>query len=158
VLEPVRDTASVRIVVTPPPPPCTQEQLRITAGRGGVGLGHYYAPIVFRNISVVACSLRGFPGVQFVAPEGHAMATHPVHETTIVIKTVALPPGKAASAMLSGSDFGPNGGASPCPGVSGVRIIAPGLTTQVFVPADVDDCGGGDIFVSPMQPGPRPQP
>lgn len=158
VLEPVQDTAAVRVVVSSPPPPCTQQQLRITAGRSGVGLGSYYAPVVFHNISTEPCSLRGFPGVQFVAPDGHAVATHPVHETTIATRTVVLQPGRAASAMLSGSDFGPNGGATPCPDVSGVRVIAPGLTTQVFVPAGVDNCNEGDLFVSTVQPGARPQP
>jgi hypothetical protein len=158
VLEPVHDTAAARIVVITAPQPCTQLQLSITAGRNGAGLGHYYAPVVFRNVSTQPCSLRGFPGVEYVAPDGRAKATVAVHETTIPIKTVVVRPGKTAAAMLSGSDFGPNGGAVPCPAVNGVRVIAPGLTEQVFVPAPVDDCDNGRIFVSTVQPGPRPQP
>jgi hypothetical protein len=158
VLEPVHDTASGRIVVSAPAPPCTQQQLRITAGRQGAGLGHFYSPVIFRNISTTTCSLRGYPGVEYVAPDGTAIPTQPDHETTIPVRTVVVRPGKAASAMLSGVDFGPNGGATPCPDVSGVRVIARGLTTQVFVPAGVDDCYDGSIFVSAVQPGPRPSP
>lgn len=158
VLEPVQDTAGTRIVVSAAAPSCRQDQLRISAGRAGAGLGSFYAPVVFRNVSATPCSLRGFPGLEYVAPDGRALSTHPSHESTIPVRTVVLRPGKAASVMLSGGDFGPNGGATPCPEVSGVRIIAPGLTTQVFVPAGVDNCYDGDIFVSAVQPGRRPSP
>ena len=135
-----------------------QAQLRITAGRQGAGLGHFYSPVVFRNISTTSCSLRGYPGVEYVAPDGAAMPTRPEHDTAVPVRTVAIKPGNTASAMLSGGDFGPNGGATPCPDVAGVRIIAPGLTSQVFVPGITDNCNDGNIFVSTVQRGSRPQP
>jgi len=86
------------------------------------------------------------------------MPTRPSHNTSIPVRTVVVKPGKTASAMLSGGDFGPNGGATPCPETAGVRIIAPGLTTQIFVPHITDYCNDGDIFVSTVQRGSRPQP
>lgn len=106
----------------------------------------------------MTCSLRGFPGVEYVAPNGRRMPTRPVRETAVPARTVVLRPGRTASAMLSGSDFGPNGGAVPCPATAGVRVIAPGLVSQVFVQAGVDYCDGGRIFVSAVQPGLRPEP
>jgi len=148
--------SSVRILAAPPS--CTQAQLRIAAGRQGAGLGSFYAPVIFRNVSTVACSLRGYPGVEFVAADGAAIPTTPSHGTAIPVRTVVLKPGRTASAMLSGADFGPNGGATPCPETAGVRIIAPGLTTQVFVPGIGLNCYDGHIFVSTVQPGSRPQP
>ena len=86
------------------------------------------------------------------------MPTRPSHDTAIPVRTVVLPPGKTASGMLSGGDFGPNGGATPCPETAGVRIIAPGLTTQVFLPDITLNCNDGNIFVTTVQRGSRPQP
>lgn len=148
--------SSVKLLAAPPP--CTQAQLRITGGRQGAGLGSFYAPILFRNVSTTACSLRGYPGVEYVAADGTAMPTRPSQDTAIPVRTVVLPPGKTASAMLSGGDFGPNGGATPCPETAGVRIIAPGLTTQVFLPDITLNCNDGNIFVTTVQRGSRPQP
>ena len=158
VLEPVTSMGRRTVRVLAAPAPCTQPQLRITASQGGVGLGSFYQPVVFRNISRTACSLRGFPGVEYAAPDGSAIATSASHRTDIAFRTVALLPGRAASASLSGSDSGPNGGATPCPEVSGVRVIAPGLSTQVLVRGVIYDCNGGHISVTPVQPGARPQP
>lgn len=82
----------------------------------------------------MTCSLRGFPGVESPGRGGYV------------------------APMLPGSDFGPNGGAVPCPATAGVRVVAPGLVSQVFVQAGVDYCDGGRIFVSAVQPGLRPEP
>ncbi|MBV9293411.1 MAG: DUF4232 domain-containing protein, partial [Frankiales bacterium] len=156
---PVGDSAnvshSVRIVA--PPPPCRQSQLSIKAGRTGVGLGSYYDRILFTNVSSTTCSLFGYPGVQFESSSGQPLPTTPTHGSSYPVETVVLRPGGVASDVLSGADSGPNGGATACTRINGVRIIAPGLTTQVLVHAAMD-CNHGTIRVTAVVSGPNASP
>ena len=52
------------LVPTPPPPAypaCRASQIRASAGRGGVGLGHVLSVVVLTNVSGSSCSLSGYP-------------------------------------------------------------------------------------------------
>ena len=154
-----RDDSGPTIEVTAAPPPCKQQQLDFTAGRNGAAGGSYYDRVLLTNVSGHACSLRGYPGVQFVDAAGNPMPTQPEHATTRPYETVGLPAhGGVASFLLVGSDAGPNGGAQPCPATKGVLIIAPNLAEQVLVPGVGMNCTDGSIIVYPVVAGTHPQP
>lgn len=144
------------IHITPAPPQCQQQQLTVGPGRPGVAAGSYYDTILFTNVSGSACSLRGYPGVQFVDPGGRPLPTHPQRDTLHDVETVALAAhGGVASFLVSGADFAPPAGASPCPQTGGLLVIAPNLTTQVLVHAGAD-CEHGRIRVYPVVAGRHP--
>src|SRR5437870_8184814 len=73
-------TAPSTTTTTPPPttrpgpPTCTTTGLAINAGEGGVGLGHWSFPILFRNTSPAKCRLTGYPGVAGLDATGQQVA------------------------------------------------------------------------------------
>lgn len=149
-------TGTVDVVAAPPY--CRQDQLGVSAGKAGAGAGSYYDTIVFTNTSAAACSLRGYPGVEFVDESGRPLPTHPQRDDLQPVETVALSArGGTASFLVSGSDFAPPAGAAPCPRTGGLLVIAPNLRTQVRVQAGAD-CDKGSIRVYPVVAGTRPNP
>ena len=118
--------------VTAPVPPCRDGQVSASGGeRAGAG-GSYYDDIIFRNTSSTSCSLFGFPGVILTDGRGRAVKTD-LQRGPQVGHLVVLLPGGAAAAKISGADFGPNGGATPCKPSAGVLVIAPGQHLQTLV-------------------------
>lgn len=140
--------------VTAAPPACEQQQLDITGARSGAAGMSYYDRVLLTNVSGRTCSLRGYPGIEFVDEAGHPLPTRPEHVTTRPYETVVLDArGGVASFLLVGSDMGPNGGAEPCPATKGVRVIAPNLAEQVLVPDVAMDCEDGHLLVYPVVAG-----
>lgn len=133
VLKPVSAVDEQLVRVTPPVPACADGQVKAESGRdrGGAG-GSYYERILFRNISTTTCSLFGYPGVKLADASGHAVKTL-TQRGPATAHLIVLAPGALASATISGADFGPNGGATPCKPSAGVLVIAPGQHLQTLV-------------------------
>ncbi|HET6817828.1 MAG TPA: DUF4232 domain-containing protein [Mycobacteriales bacterium] len=147
---------SQTIQITPAPAPCQQDQLDFSVGGSGAATGHYALKIILRNISPRACSLRGFPGVQFVNADGADMPTVPHHGSsfmwnTSTYETVRLAAGTAASFALGGVDMDSTG--QQCPVATTVKVIAPGLFKQVPLQVNWPYCLQGHVDVSPVVAG-----
>jgi hypothetical protein len=149
---------SQTIQITAAPPMCRQDQLDFSVGGTGAATGHFGQKIVIRNNSARTCSLRGYPGVQFVNADGASMPTVPHHGasflwSTSTYETVRLAPGADVSFELGGVDMDSNG--QQCPVASVVKIIAPGLSTQVPLQVNWPYCQQGNVDVSPVVAGVR---
>jgi hypothetical protein len=145
------------VTVTAAPPQCTAAQLNVGPGRSGVGLGNYVQYVILTNTSGRDCSLRGFPGVQFVNGAGQPLPTRPHHGSsyfwgTDQISSIVLAPGGRASFGLAGSDYD-NVHQRACPQAAGIKVIPPGLTTQQLVSVTWPDCYRGRVDVSPVVAG-----
>ena len=132
VLKPVSAVDEQLVHVTRPVPPCRDGQISATAGSRGAAGGSYYDVLLFRNISTTTCSLFGYPGVMLADASGHAVKTL-TQRGPATAHLIVLAPGAVASATISGADFGPNGGATPCKPSAGVFVIAPGQHLQTLV-------------------------
>jgi hypothetical protein len=149
------DDPTVR--VTAAPPPCRQQQLAFRPGRAGAGMTHYAQIVIITNVSRAECSLRGYPGVEFVDASGAALPTKPAHGSSYFwtvdgYETVPLSPGGEVSFGLAGSDYDARQQRS-CDEAAGIKVIAPGLAEQVLVHAGWPYCYHGAVDVSPVVPG-----
>ena len=153
VLKPVSAASDQLVHVTRPVPPCRDGQVSTSAGSRGAAGGSYYDVIVFRNVSTTTCSLFGYPGVMLADANGRAVRTVTPHDPGAG-HLVVLAPGGSASTTISGTDFGPNGGATPCKPSAGVLVIAPGQHRQTLVRGVGDRCYD-EVFVQPVVAGTR---
>jgi hypothetical protein len=159
VIKSVSASASDVVHVVPAPPPCTSSQLALAAGTSGAATGHYSSTIVITNTGDSDCSLRGYPGVQWVDPAGQHLPTTPHHGGSFtfpdlpMVTVVLTAHGGAASFDIGGIDFVPPAGDTPCTRTGGVLVIPPGLRQQVLVPGVGSDCQGGGVDVSVVVPG-----
>ena|SRR5947209_3975210 len=114
---------------------CTTGNLSLRLGSAGGAAGSIYEPLVFTNRGNATCTLSGYPGVAFVAPNsgkqvGAAASRNPQHAA----KTITLAPGKAASATLQVANEANYPAATCTPTtVSGLRVYPPGATTAKYV-------------------------
>lgn len=149
---------SQTIRVTAAPPSCALDQLSLTTGRSGAATTHYSQDIRIRNSSDRACSLRGFPGIQFVGSDGKDLPTKDHWAAKAFMwaydgyETVRLQPGATASFALGGIDYDVVHNQS-CPTATGVKVIPPGLARQVLVHLNWPYCLGGKVDVSPVVGG-----
>lgn len=150
--------AAQTIQVTVAPPKCSLDQLSVTAGGLGAATGHIRQNFVIRNTSTRTCSLRGFPGIQFVGSDGADLPTV-VNWTSVAFMypytpkaTVAMPPGAVVSFALAGVDVNP--GTNPqCPTATAIKVIPPGLSDQAVVQVQWPYCMNGHVDASPIVPG-----
>ena len=152
--------------VTVPQATCQSSQLRVAAGKSGAAGGSAGQTILFTNIGLNACSLRGYPGVAALNAQGVQVAQAQrrmngmfgglfVGTTTPL---VTLQSGQAASAEIEGVDH-PVGSATSCPGYPRFVVTPPGETQSVAIAAGV--AGGNQpgffgcapIIVNPVVPG-----
>jgi hypothetical protein len=155
----LREGDGPTVQVTAAPPPCQQQQLDITPGRNGAAGGSYYDRVLITNVSAHTCSLRGYPGVQFVDESGAGLPTVPEHDTTRPYETVVLDAhGGVSSFLVAGADSVPPDGDVPCPATKGLLVIAPNLVRQVLVPGTGMNCTDGGIRVYPVVAGPHAMP
>ena len=117
------------------PERCATGNLSVHLGAAGGAAGSTYEPLVFTNTGSATCTLDGYPGVAFVAPQsgkqvGAAASRNPQRAASLV----TLAPGASASAMLQIANYA-NYPASSCSptSVSGLRIYPPGSTTAKYV-------------------------
>ena len=123
---------------------------------GGQGAtGHGELGFALKNIGA-ACRTGGYPGIQFLARSGAALATTPQHTTDdffghLPLQRIALGPGQTASFRLGVSHGG--GASAPCQTAYGLQVIAPNdtATMRVQIPNGASECG--PTTVSPLQPG-----
>ncbi len=113
--------------------PCLGTQLGITASVplsvGGM------AWLIFQNDSSSTCSLYGFPGVAVIDSDGNQVQQ--IARTSSGEgpdpSQVLIPPGGAASAVLTGDPDYPNG---TCPTYREVLVTPPNTTTSTPVPVN----------------------
>ena len=114
---------------------CATRDLSVRLGHAGGASGSVYEPIVFTNTGSATCTLDGYPGVSFVAPQsgaqvGAAAARNRQHPSA----SVSLSPGASASAMLQIANHANFDAASCKPAtVSGLRVYPPGATAAAYV-------------------------
>ena len=115
---------------------CATRDLTVHLGAAGGAAGSTYEPLVFTNKGSATCTLDGYPGVSFVAPQtgkqvGAAASRNPQHAAT----SVSLAAGASASAMVQVVNHA-NYDPASCKAttVSGLRVYPPGSTTAAYVP------------------------
>jgi hypothetical protein len=145
-------------------PRCRQDQLTTTAAGEGAGLGHVGVLFTLRNSSSASCRLEGYPSLQLLDSNGHALPTTVVHAVSgaylfpaVVPHSVALAPGAVGSFDLQYYD-NPVGAAAnqpyatACPAATQVEVTMPNSTGHSLVPAGMAPCEG-QVLVSPVVPG-----
>ncbi|HET6818851.1 MAG TPA: DUF4232 domain-containing protein [Mycobacteriales bacterium] len=125
----------VAVVATTTPTRCTVDRLSLRLGAAGHAAGSTYRPIVFTNTGTTACTLRGYPGVSYVAPRtGAQVGAAASRDTAIKVQTVTLAPGGHAASLVQFVNY-LNYPASSCAAkpVSGLRVYPPGSTAAVYL-------------------------
>jgi Protein of unknown function (DUF4232) len=115
---------------------CHTAGLSVHLGAGQGTAGHTVEPIVFTNTTTTTCTLFGYPGVSFVAPNtGHQVGKAATRNPQHAPMTVTLAPNASASALLQITDEG-NYSPSSCQktAVSGLRVYPPNNTSAAYVP------------------------
>jgi hypothetical protein len=103
-------------------------------GRQGTA-GSFYAPLVFTNTGSSSCTLRGYPGVSYVAPRtGQQVGAAATHNARYAVTTVTLAAGRSASAVVQLVDIGnfPRSRCVPAT-ASGLRVYPPGSSAAAYV-------------------------
>jgi Protein of unknown function (DUF4232) len=128
-------TQLVAAASTSAPSRCRLGHLSVHLGPAGHAAGSTYRPIVFSNTSDTVCTLRGYPGVAYVAPtSGRQIGAAASRDDALRTRTVTLAPGGHAAALLQlVNPF--NYPAADCAArtVSGLRVYPPGSTTAAYV-------------------------
>lgn len=125
----------VALAATSSPSRCSLRSLSVRLGPAGHAAGSTYRPIVFTNTGAAACTLRGYPGVSYVAPRtGHQVGAAATRDSAQPVRTVTLASGGHAAALLQLVNY-LNYPASRCAAttVSGLRVYPPGSTTAAYV-------------------------
>ena len=148
-------------------PRCLPGQLAVTVLGNGAAAGSVGQVIGFINVSKVACTLTGYPGVAGLDAQGRQV-TQAQRQLMGMVgglangatkpPTVTLAPGQSASAMVEGSD-NPVGTATSCTYYPSLLVTPPNLTqpTKVTIAlsgstiAGFPGCSG--IRVDPVVPG-----
>ena len=135
-LAPAHDTvASTPAGGTSSPSTCGTGDLALRLGAQGGAAGSVYAPIIFTNTSASACTLAGYPGVSYAAPNdgaqvGAAASRNALHAAS----TVTLAAGASAAALVQMANHA-NYPAATCSAaaVGGLRVYPPGSKTAAYV-------------------------
>lgn len=114
---------------------CETNALSLRLGQAGGAAGSTYQPIVFTNTGSSPCTLYGYPGVAFVAPDkGTQVGAAATRNTQHAPETITLGAGASAAAMLQMAETGNYDPATCKPtDVSGLRVYPPGNKTAAYV-------------------------
>ncbi len=94
-------SASASSHPAPQPQPCPTGSLQATTGAGQGAAGSTYVPIIFTNVSGVACTLYGYPGVSLAGGSPLSQIGLAATENSATsLQLVTLGPGEQASALL----------------------------------------------------------
>jgi len=128
-------TPLVAAASTSAPGRCRASHLSVRLGPAGHAAGSTYRPIVFTNSGGTTCTLRGYPGVAYVAPtSGRQIGAAASRDDAVRIRTVTLAPGAHAASLLRlVNPFNYPAGDCAAKTVSGLRVYPPGSTTAVYV-------------------------
>ena len=117
------------------PSMCRTSGLSVKLGGSNGAAGSIYRPLIFTNTGTASCTLRGYPGVSFVAPKsGDQVGAAGSRNAQHAVTTVTLAAGGSASAVVQIVDEG-NYPPSRCKAsaVSGLRVYPPGNTDAAYV-------------------------
>ena len=147
---------------------CKNGQIAVTVLRGGAAAGSIGQVIGFVNVSKVACTLTGYPGVAGLDARGRQVIQAQrqlmgmlggLANGATAPPTVILRPGQSASAMVEGSD-NPVGTATSCTYYPSLLVTPPNLTRPMKVTETLSGStvpgfpGCSGIRVDPVVPGP----
>lgn len=123
--------------------------------RGNGTAGSIYYKLEFTNQSGHGCTLRGYPGISAVDLGGHQLGSAASRDKSRSPRTVRLPSGATATALLKIVDVG-NFPRSACHQVSaaGLRVYPPNRATSKVVPFPFGACsrrGTGYLNVQPVR-------
>ena len=146
---------------------CQNGQLAVTVLGNGAAAGSVGQVIGFINVSKVACTLTGYPGVAGLDAQGRQVAQAQrqlmgmlggLANGATAPPAVTLAPGQGASAMVEGTD-NPVGTATSCTSYPSLLVTPPNLTQSTKVTfslsgstiAGFPGCSG--LRVDPLVPG-----
>jgi hypothetical protein len=121
----------------------------------GAASTHIGAEVDLRNRSPRTCSLDGYPEVEMLDANGHALPTHVTDATSAYIfsmqpSLVALAPGASAYFILQWRNVTVSGGGCPnAPTSSSLQITPLGASDAVTVAASLTPCDG-NLITSPI--------
>lgn len=137
-------SASALSACDPPPPvlACTASQLKINPGaRQTVAGDAVYQDLLFTNVSLVPCTLYGWPSVTAVE-SAYSPVDQARHASAGLGKTILLAPGGAAQATVRGQTTGIYPGRT----AYGLLVAPPGSTVTTLVNASLPMVGGLDVY------------
>jgi hypothetical protein len=117
-------------------PRCTTPGLVVWLNtNGNPAAGSFYYTLELTNLSGRRCVLRGFPGVSAVDLAGRRVGSAATRNPRTPVRTLVLPPGRTASAVLQVNDTGvfPAGACRPVT-AAGLRVYPPDATASKVVP------------------------
>jgi Protein of unknown function (DUF4232) len=123
-------------------PTCSTNGLHISAkARHNSTAGSTYVDLVFTNRSAHTCALTGYPGVSAVDAAGHQLGTPAARSAQTPVRTVAIVPGRSATALVQITDTGAIP-ASVCRAVraAGLRVYPPDARASQVVPYQFRAC------------------
>lgn len=143
------------------PPRCYTTQLTVAPGPAQGAAGSIGQSVHFRNVSVHACTLYGYPGMQMLNGSGHDLTTY-VHRGSSVtvmqrpVRLVTLGPGQQAAFDIGYADA-TGFGNERCPASARVEITPPNDYKALTITWRLQPYGGsiphlecGLINVSPV--------
>ena len=122
------------------PARCARHQLGVRANGTNGSAGTIHGAWVFTNVSGSACMLRGYPGMQLYSRFGRPIPTTVKRSLRPRPTDVTLAPGGSATFFSSYSDVPI--GSHRCPRSEVVQITAPNDFASLFIPAQLQACGG----------------
>jgi hypothetical protein len=144
---------------TPPPPTpaCGAADLALELKFLGVGGGHTHSLLVFTNTAAARCTMKGYPGVQFLTAAG--MSATPVGflagSPPFVPPLVTLDPGSTAHAYMnesSAQNYSPPQCSQHIDTVT-LRVYPPDATTALEVPYSTVKCPIVTTDIGVIYPG-----
>jgi hypothetical protein len=165
-------TSDMRVLPSAPAsawswPRCSQDQVQISASVGHVQLVAWAMHFTVRNVSASDCHLYGYPGLQFVCPDGSLLRPGTVLRdpdplgSSLPPHLVALAPGDVASFALGYAIGGPPPSAGCRGPVDQAEVFLPGSAAYSLIPitGDTEDAGiadTGEFIISTVVPGATP--
>lgn len=120
---------------------------------GGGAAGQHGESLVFENTAGHACSLKGYPGVSFVAGATGTQVGSAFTRIRAETPSITLAPGGRAYAaiLLANPDNVPRTDCKPVP-VRGYRVYPPDETAAVFVGRPQTACAAAGKAVGQVRP------
>ena len=153
----------LRLYVAPAPrltpypttaPPCRAGRLRVSQGRGGVGLGNELTELVFTNLGPGPCVLRGYPTISATTADGARQELSPRHGGTYFgqLSAADLPVGGHVF-LDFGTGDGCAGGLQPAVHYHELVFTLPQGGDMAAGPgvSVIEDCGFLDMSVFGLQ-------
>lgn len=113
--------------------PCTTDNSTTELGAPSGAAGSTQVPLIFTNTSDAACTLEGYPTVEFVGDgNGTQIGATAMQDASTVVALVTIEPGNSAMATLTITDAANVDDCSPVT-PDGFRVIPPGSNDAFFI-------------------------